>query len=212
MAASTNLHTAQTRFPVSNDQPLTSKSETWKQQIVKIAAHFVTIAALLVLLSPASYAFPVLRFRDRDPHVSVLQQRLNDLGYPVAVDSDFGGQTEQAVRDFQRSRGLAVDGVVGTDTACALGLADPRLGFSDCVQPPQNSSGSLGRKFYNVIVPMDINIDPADIRRCAGSRSAVRTPLGSYVNVGSYRNRATAERLSSSVRRCGLRDAHVRYF
>ncbi len=40
----------------------------------------------------------------------------------VAADGDFGPGTEKALRDFQASAGLAVDGIAGTDTFTALGL------------------------------------------------------------------------------------------
>ena len=35
-------------------------------------------------------------------------------------DSDFGGRTEAAVRDFQRLHGLVPDGIVGPKTWTAL--------------------------------------------------------------------------------------------
>ena len=35
---------------------------------------------------------------------------------PIAVDGDFGSLTEQAVRDFQRSQAIEVDGIVGPIT------------------------------------------------------------------------------------------------
>jgi peptidoglycan hydrolase-like protein with peptidoglycan-binding domain len=38
------------------------------------------------------------------------------------ADGYFGNQTAGAVRSFQRSRGLAVDGVVGPQTGRALGI------------------------------------------------------------------------------------------
>ncbi|MBD2521709.1 N-acetylmuramoyl-L-alanine amidase [Nostoc sp. FACHB-133] len=52
-----------------------------------------------------------------------LQQKLTDKGFsPGAIDGDFGENTKQAVIAFQRSFGLAADGIVGTDTRKALGL------------------------------------------------------------------------------------------
>jgi peptidoglycan LD-endopeptidase CwlK len=45
-----------------------------------------------------------------------LQSKLNLFGYKLAVDGIFGTKTEQAVRDFQKKHGLAVDGIVGKQT------------------------------------------------------------------------------------------------
>ena len=35
---------------------------------------------------------------------------------PIAVDGDFGPLTEQAVREFQRSQAIEIDGIVGPIT------------------------------------------------------------------------------------------------
>lgn len=57
------------------------------------------------------------------PEVSALQQRLADLGFdPNGVDGIFGPGTESAVKAFQQSKGLTVDGVVGPMTRAALQL------------------------------------------------------------------------------------------
>jgi hypothetical protein len=51
-----------------------------------------------------------------------LQQKLNDLGFgPLTVDGKNGPQTQGAVKKFQASKGLKVDGVAGPITYAALG-------------------------------------------------------------------------------------------
>jgi N-acetyl-anhydromuramyl-L-alanine amidase AmpD len=70
----------------------------------------------------------VLLFRGSEgPQVAQLQRQLK-YGYPayagdLVIDGVYGGQTEAAVREFQRrTRGLKVDGIVGPATAAALNL------------------------------------------------------------------------------------------
>jgi N-acetylmuramoyl-L-alanine amidase len=65
---------------------------------------------------------PVLSVGPVDPdtvaYVEVMQMRLNATGTvpPLIVDGHFGAKSQEAVRMFQRSRFLAVDGVVGVRT------------------------------------------------------------------------------------------------
>ena len=49
----------------------------------------------------------------------LMQARLACLGYTIAVDGDFGAQTDTIVRQFQKKKGTVVDGIVGKIT---LGL------------------------------------------------------------------------------------------
>jgi hypothetical protein len=48
--------------------------------------------------------------------VSRLQSELNEHGFDLKVDGDFGPKTLKAVKDFQASKGLTVDGIVGPVT------------------------------------------------------------------------------------------------
>lgn len=63
---------------------------------------------------------PTLRRGAFGDVVRVLQKLLLEAGFQVRVDGDFGANTEHAVIDFQRSRGLAADGIVGAQTWTAL--------------------------------------------------------------------------------------------
>ncbi|MFH0244551.1 peptidoglycan-binding protein [Streptomyces sp. HK10] len=64
---------------------------------------------------------PVLKQGSSGADVERLQRSLTAaLGRTVDIDGAFGPNTETAVRDYQSSRGLAVDGIVGSGTWGAL--------------------------------------------------------------------------------------------
>lgn len=70
--------------------------------------------------APAS-ATPTLERNDRGPAVTDLQNRLAAAGFsPGMADGIFGARTEGAVRSYQASRGIEVDGVVGQNTWAQL--------------------------------------------------------------------------------------------
>lgn len=58
----------------------------------------------------------------RGSDVSALQRALDRRGIAVRVDGEFGPRTDAAVRQWQTSRGLTVDGLVGMRTRHSLGL------------------------------------------------------------------------------------------
>lgn len=66
---------------------------------------------------------PMLRRGVRGDPVAALQTMLNSTGAGIRVDGVFGPGTEDAVLNFQRSAGLATDGIVGTLTWNALAQA-----------------------------------------------------------------------------------------
>jgi len=61
-----------------------------------------------------------LRKGDRGDEVKEMQTALNGHGFNLDVDGSFGKQTETALKSFQASRGLSVDGVCGAATWAAL--------------------------------------------------------------------------------------------
>lgn len=69
---------------------------------------------------PPGGGLAVLHRGSEGSAVALLQQRLSALGYPVALDGDFGPATELAVRHFQAAAGLDADGVAGAQTWAAL--------------------------------------------------------------------------------------------
>lgn len=60
----------------------------------------------------------VLKLGSKGNDVKLLQEKLN-----LKADGIFGPITEEAVKDFQRSNGLEVDGIVGTNTLSKLNLS-----------------------------------------------------------------------------------------
>jgi N-acetylmuramoyl-L-alanine amidase len=70
------------------------------------------------------------RVGDEGAAVRDIQERLDALSYPTEPDPEsiFGQGTREAVQEFQRARGLDVDGIVGPDTWRSLYEAGYRLG------------------------------------------------------------------------------------
>lgn len=67
-----------------------------------------------------------------DPAVEEVQKMLVLIGYQLNVDGIEGPITEEAIKSFQQSKDLAVDGIVGDDTLAALkkeelSMAEPKL-------------------------------------------------------------------------------------
>jgi hypothetical protein len=74
--------------------------------------------------TPPGTGDQLLRRGARGAAVATWQWRLRlALGRDLAVDEDFGPATEAATRDFQRARGLGVDGVVGPRSRAAMEAA-----------------------------------------------------------------------------------------
>lgn len=95
-----------------------------------------------------------LRVGDRGPAVRDLHIRLERAGFPCPIDDVFAGETETAVRAFQETRRIDVDGVVGRHTWAALAEAAYRLG---------------DRLLYHRSSPMVRGDDVAELQRRLGA-------------------------------------------
>src|SRR5262249_17024830 len=122
-----------------------------------------------------------------------LQQRLAKLGFdPGGIDGIFGKQTDKAVRAFQRSKGLEVDGVVGPQTMKALGLRrrppPPRQG----ALTPQRIATLLGCSLANVRnnwppVPEALDAQGLDSLPCqVATLATIGTEVGSFEPIDEY--------------------------
>ena len=68
-------------------------------------------------LLPSSLSYPTLRRGSRGDKVKYLQYKLLSRFYdPGEIDGIFGSKVENAVKRYQKDRGLVVDGIVGKNT------------------------------------------------------------------------------------------------
>lgn len=107
-----------------------------------------------------------IRPGDRGPAVTEIRKVLADLDLlvPAAPDSDeFDARTERAVRAFQQSRGLSVDGRVGTETWQALDAARWRLGARSLYHSvPEPLIGEDIRSLQERLLEMGYDVGRAD--------------------------------------------------
>jgi len=88
----------------------------------------IPIAMMLIMLSVflcACAALPAVAYKvgSSGEQVGQIQRLLKDWGYYTGrVDGHYGEQTKKAVVWFQKKHGIAVDGIVGKQTAAKLGI------------------------------------------------------------------------------------------
>lgn len=88
----------------------------WKRLSSKAWGYMLPLAVTLSVLSVVSSALALER-GDQGPSVRNLQQQLQKTGhYQAPVSQVFDFSTEDAVRRFQKTAGLPVDGIAGATT------------------------------------------------------------------------------------------------
>lgn len=68
----------------------------------------------------AAPAQPSWEAAEPDPDIELVQKALVELGYEIKIDGRKGPKTEKAIRSFQASKNIPVDGVAGSVTRAAL--------------------------------------------------------------------------------------------
>lgn len=138
---------------------------------ITVAATTAGAATRTCSASTPASSRPVLRYADRGSCVTQAQLRLRANGVSIGADGSFGPATLSAVKSFQRSKGLSVDGIVGPITWSRL------LGGKPTPSPYRSSRcGNNGNK---VLLVFD---DTS--RSMAGFRSLVDTAKANGIGIG----------------------------
>jgi N-acetylmuramoyl-L-alanine amidase len=91
-----------------------------KLKLVTVLLIATMLSLTLTLTLQAALGDRDLNRGDKGQEVRELQTKLNQVGQGIKVDGIFGRNTENAVRNFQKSHGLKADGIAGKKTIDAL--------------------------------------------------------------------------------------------
>lgn len=68
------------------------------------------------------YISRIPAYGEKNQDVGVIQSALNEFGYKLIVDNDFGPKTKVAISNFQKLNGLTGSGIIGVKTIQFLGV------------------------------------------------------------------------------------------
>lgn len=121
--------------------------------------------------------------------IRILQRVLRSYGFNVGVDGVYGGETIQAVRSYQRTADLPVDGFADRATLIHMGF---RSGGS--ASSPY-SSGNDGDRFQGRYVAAIIagRSELGQVRRNFPNATVESNSLGDYISLGRFQDRSEAD-------------------
>lgn len=100
----------------------------------------------------------------RGDDVAALQNRLSEMGFNCGkIDGIFGSMTESAVKEFQKSAGVKVDGTCGPATVMALmRLQRTVAGGAPTALREEAARINRGPALANKVIVLDPSSDPSD--------------------------------------------------
>ncbi len=129
--------------------------------------------------------------------VQTLQQVLRTFEFDLDIDGIYGAQTEQAVRTYERSAGLPVDGIADRDTLIDMGFTpDGRnasrrdIGDSRRTRASRNGGGGSGSsrsihgRYVAAIITTHSELN--DVRQDFPDATPERNNLGEYISIGRF--------------------------
>ncbi|MBW4510306.1 MAG: peptidoglycan-binding protein [Scytonematopsis contorta HA4267-MV1] len=120
----------------------TSGTPNWKRFSSKAWRYLLPLVATLAILSVVSNAL-ALEKGDRGPSVRRLQQELKRVGlYQAPITQVYDATTEAAVRRFQKTAGMEVNGVAEADTVEKLRSWNPQRQNTANRKPSTSNSRS----------------------------------------------------------------------
>ena len=110
----------------------------------------IMILILLILIVFETNTIALSRYGSRGAEVSQIQTKLKRWGYYNGnVDGIYGSQTLAAVKYFQRSNGLTVDGIAGTRTLNAMGIMSSSSSGGGSSSSSNSNLNLLSRLVYS---------------------------------------------------------------
>jgi len=179
-------------------------------------------------LTASATSLPTVREGSKGPAVRELQTLLKAKGFnPGPVDGAFGPKTKAAVLAFQRSRGIAVDGVVGPQTWGKLkGAGGPAPSPSPSPGPAAKGTAedfvqkALAQRGDRYVFGAETNLndknpdtfDCSELVQWAAHQAGVTVPDGTMNQVPFFKQKGTQISVDQALKTRGallFRPGHV---
>ncbi|WP_163700983.1 peptidoglycan-binding domain-containing protein [Adonisia turfae] len=120
--------------------------------------------------------------------VRILQRVLRTFGFNLEADGVYGAQTEQAIRTYERTADLPVDGIADRTTLIDMGFSAGTTGDSS-IRDADSSRSPRGRYVAAIIAgPSQLSKVQEDFPNA----TVERNNLGEYISIGRFFDQSDA--------------------